>query len=296
MNLAPIVIFVYNRLDLTEQTIFALQENILAKDSELFIFSDAAKNEQDITNVHDVRKFIYTINGFKKVTIIEREANFGLAKSIIFGVTDIVNKYGKVIVLEDDLLTSKYFLMYMNESLELYKDDLNVASIHGYIYPIENLPNTFFIKGADCWGWATWSRSWKFFEEDGQKLLSELNKRKLQKEIDFNNSFNFVKMLKAQIKGKNNSWAVRWYISAYLNNMLTLYPGKSYVHNIGFGNNSTHCSENTKKFDIELNQEFNLSRIDVQEDVNSRKKMEAYFLSIKPTIFSRILAKFRNFF
>ena len=154
-------------------------------------------------------EYIKNINGFKRVTIIEREKNWGLANSIIDGVTKIVNEYGKIIVLEDDLVTSPYFLKFMNEALEIYNDEPNVASIHGYIYPIVNLPETFFIKGADCWGWATWKEKWSIFEADGKKLLDELQNRKLQNEADFNGSYGFTQMLKDQIDGKNNSWAVR---------------------------------------------------------------------------------------
>ena len=171
MNLTPIVLFVYDRPDHVRQTVEALKKNVLALDSELFIYSDAAKNKNGEDKVNKVRQYIKNIDGFKKVTIFERKKNLGLAGSIIDGVTKIVNDYGKVIVLEDDLVTSPFFLKYMNQALELYKYEVRVASIHGYIYPIENLPETFFIKGADCWGWATWRNKWSIFESNGQKLL-----------------------------------------------------------------------------------------------------------------------------
>ncbi|WP_223155714.1 glycosyltransferase, partial [Campylobacter concisus] len=240
-DLAPIVLFVYNRLDHTKQTLEALLANELANQSEIFIYSDAAKSRNDEIKVAEVREYIKKVSGFKKVTIIQRERNFGLASNIIDGVTKIVNEYGKIIVLEDDLITSPYFLSFMNKGLELYKGEPRVASIHGYVYPIDGLPETFFIKGADCWGWATWSDKWSIFEPNGQKLLDEIRKLKLEKEIDFNGSYGFVKMLKSQIVGKNNSWAIRWYASTFLNGMLTLYPGKSYVQNIGFDSQATHC-------------------------------------------------------
>ena len=212
-HLAPIVLFVYNRPWHTQQTIEALQKNELASESELFIYADGAKNNKANEKVKEVRNYIKTVDGFNKVTIIERENNWGLADSIIDGVTQTVNKYGRVIVLEDDLVTSSYFLRFMNDALEVYKDNNEVASIHGYLYPIDNMigvPDTFFIKGADCWGWATWARSWELFELNGQKLLDELQYKKLQKEADFNNSYGYSRMLKDQINGKNNSWAIRW--------------------------------------------------------------------------------------
>ena len=105
-----------------------------------------------------------------------KEKKFGLAKSIIDGVGKVLDLHEKIIVLEDDLVTSPYFISFMNEALIMYKDEPKVASIHGYIYPIEGLPDSFFIKGADCWGWATWQEKWKIFETDGKKLLNELKK------------------------------------------------------------------------------------------------------------------------
>ena len=112
-----------------------------------------------------MRKYITTVSGFKSLNIIERDINMGLSKSIITGVTEICDKYGKVIVLEDDHVTSPYFLQYMNDGLRAYEHDEDVISIHGYIYPLgDKLPETFFIRGADCWGWATWKTSWAIYE------------------------------------------------------------------------------------------------------------------------------------
>jgi hypothetical protein len=140
-------------------------------------------------------------------TVIERNRNWGLAESIIDGVTRVVNEFGRVIVVEDDLVTSIYFLQYMNEVLNLYEKEEKVASIHGYVYPIDGLPETFFLRGADCWGWATWKDKWALFEPDGTKLLDELKKRKLTKRFDFNGSYPFSLMLANQVSGKNDSWA-----------------------------------------------------------------------------------------
>ena len=288
---SPIVLFVYNRPYHTRQIVEALQKNELASESELFIYSDAPKNENSISKVNEVREYIKTVDGFKKVTIIEREKNWGLANSIIDGVTKIVNKYGKIIVLEDDLVTSKYFLRFMNEALGMYKDEPKVASIHGYIYPIEDLPETFFIKGADCWGWATWKEKWAIFEVDGQKLLNELKIRKLQKEADFNNSYGYSKMLQDQIDGKNNSWAVRWYMSAFLRDMLTLYPGQSYVQNIGFDCEGTHCKSETNIFNADIAKEILIKKVEVAENLKARKKIENFLFSIRPKLLQKIKLK-----
>ena len=291
---APIVLFVYNRPWHTQQTVEALQKNKLASESELFIYSDDAKNDDARVSVDEVRKYIDNITGFKKITVIKRDKNWGLANSIIDGVTKIVNEYGRIIVLEDDLVTSPYFLKYMNTALDFYKNEKSVISIHGYIYPIENLPNSFFIKGADCWGWATWKNKWDMFEPDGQKLLNELKYRNLEKEADFNNSYGFTRMLKQQIKGKNNSWAVRWYMSAFLRDMLTLYPGKSYVQNIGNDDSGTHCSA-SDIFRVELSMRNNSNRLELVENSDNRKKMEIFFHSINGTFIQKLKTRIKRF-
>jgi hypothetical protein len=298
-HLAPIVLFVYNRPWHTQQTIEALQKNELASESELFIYADGAKNNKANEKVKEVRNYIKTVDGFNKVTIIERENNWGLADSIIDGVTQTVNKYGRVIVLEDDLVTSSYFLRFMNDALEVYKDNNEVASIHGYLYPIDNMigvPDTFFIKGADCWGWATWARSWELFELNGQKLLDELQYKKLQKEADFNNSYGYSRMLKDQINGKNNSWAIRWYMSCFLQNKLTLYPKRSYIQNIGNDDSGTHCSQTDQFFvDVLSHEPMQLNKVAVvSEDANAREYMEKYFRSIKQNLLTKIFKKIKR--
>jgi len=275
------------------QTVKALQQNELANESELFIYSDAPANENSVKKVNEVRNYIHTIKGFRKITILEREKNWGLANSIIDGVTDIVNKYGKIIVLEDDLVTSPMFLKFMNEALEIYKDEDKVASIHGYVFPINNLPDTFFIKGADCWGWATWDRAWRHFEPDGKKLLKEINRKNLKKEVDFNNSYGYVRMLKNQIRGKNSSWAIRWSMSVFLKEMLTLYPSVSYVQNIGDDSSGRHCGP-SDVYRVQLNKDIKISKIDLLEDVNSRKKFQIFFNSIKQNLVKKSNSKIKE--
>ena len=145
MKLAPVILFAYNRPNHIKRTIDSVLKNKEARESDLFVFSDAPKREDDKLKVEQLRKYLYTVNQFHSVTIIEREFNYGLGKNIIDGVTKIVQTYGKVIVLEDDLIVSPYFLEYMNEGLDIYENDDKVISIHGYVYPVkEKLPETFF--------------------------------------------------------------------------------------------------------------------------------------------------------
>lgn len=280
-KLSPVVLFVYNRPWHTQQTIESLKNNELALQSDLIIFSDGPKNEQTITNVQKVREYIKTINGFKSLQIIERKDNFGLANSIIDGVTDVINQHSKIIVVEDDLVTSQFFLQYMNEGLEKYVNDDQVISIHGYSYPTqERLPEAFFLRGADCWGWATWKRGWDLFNPNGIELLDELKKRKLTKEFDFNDSYPYTKMLKNQINGKNDSWAIRWYASAFLADKLTLYPGRSLVHNIGNDNSGRHFGMTTA-YDAKLSdQPIDLTGVPIEECKHAKQIIMVYFHAI----------------
>ncbi len=295
MTLAPIVLFVYNRLWHTQQTVAALQKNELAAESELFIYSDGPKHRRDEEQVKAVREYIRTVNGFKRVTVIERDRNFGLAENIIDGVTAVVHQYGRIIVLEDDIVTSACFLTFMNQALNLYEHDENVASIHGYIYPIAGLPDTFFIRGADCWGWGTWQRAWDIFEADGAKLLITLKQRGLSHAADFNGCYGYTRMLKDQIAGRNYSWAVRWYMSAFLKGMLTLYPGKSLVQNIGTDCSGTHCGQ-TDQFHVGLHEQPVLYKIDIREDQLSKNKIADFLKSTQRNFFQKIISQIKQVF
>ena len=292
MNLSPIVLFVYNRPNHTRQTIEALQKNELAKDSELFIYSDAPKNKEVEKQVKEVRDYIKTINGFKKVTIIEREKNYGLAKNIIEGVTKIVNEYGKIIVLEDDLITTPYFLKFMNDALDFYKDESKVMHISGYIYPINNegLNDVFFIKPTSCWGWATWKRAWKFFKKDVDFYLKVFNK-KMIKDFNLNNSYDYFSQIIDNKKGKINTWAIFWYASVYLNGGLSLHSKESFVRNIGFDGLGVHCGK-SNVFDVNIKNSFDIKfTTKIEEDLKARKRIEEYFRKIGPPFYKKFLIK-----
>jgi hypothetical protein len=231
---APIALFVFNRLEHSRRTVDALRANEHAAQSDLFVFCDGARDAKDVSSVASVREFVRGITGFRSCTVIESEKNRGLAASIIGGVTEVLGRHPRVIVMEDDLVTSPFFLRYMNEGLDYYEADERVASIHGYVYPtLLPLPETFFLRGADCWGWATWRRGWALFNPNGSELLAGLRTLGLTREFDFDGAFQYTAMLQDQISGANNSWAIRWYASTFLANKVTLYPGRSLVINIG---------------------------------------------------------------
>lgn len=296
-KLAPIALFVYRRRDCTQQTVEALQANILAAESELIIFSDAAKNKNTVNDVQQVRKYIKTISGFLSVTLIEREKNLGLANSIISGVSEIVQRYGKIIVVEDDLVTSKYFLQFMNDGLQKYEQDERVISIHGYCYPVQKkLPETFFLRGADCWGWATWKRAWNIFEPNGEKLLQQIKEKNLQQQFNFNNTYQFTKMLKRQVRNEIDSWAIRWNASAFVQNKLTLYPGVSLVDNIGGSTDATHTFS-VKEFRQPVAQvPIQLTDIPIEESTIAKTLYEEYFREIQPSLLNRALMRCRKYF
>jgi len=243
-DLAPILIFVYNRPEHTRLVLESLSRNFLAGQSELYIYADAAKNESDRSDVEKVRSFIQSINGFAKVSITERNKNIGLANNIIDGVTKVVNQYGKVIVLEDDLILSPYFLQFMNEALEVYKNDEKIGHVHACeFFMNDNLPDTFLTTFIGSWGWGTWDRAWRYFNPDGTYLLNQLKDKQLTRAFDLNNSYGFTKMLRNQIKGLNNSWAIRWNASLFLKNCYALNVGKSLVRNVGFDGSGTNCGD-----------------------------------------------------
>ena len=242
MTCAPILLFVYNRPEHTRRCIESLTRNALAANSTLYIYADGAKDTTQQSAVDEVRSYLRTISGFKTVNLIERKDNWGLARNIIDGVTTQVNRYGKVIVLEDDLVVAPYFLQFMNDALETYKDEPKVGHIQACDFTQDpSLPDTFLIKWTGSWGWATWERAWKHFNPDGKALLEELEQRKLTYTFDFNGKYGFTRMLRRQIEGKNNSWAIRWNASLFLKDILSLNVGRSLVQNEGFDGSGTNC-------------------------------------------------------
>lgn len=255
MKLAPILLFAFNRPAHLTRTLSYLAKNRLASESELKIYIDGPRHEGDATLVSEVTAISRQQKGFKEIQVVTREANLGLAKSIISGVSEAFISSDRIIVLEDDLITSPYFLDFMNDGLEKYSVEERICSIHGYSYPLQQpLPNHYFLRGGDCWGWATWRRAWKNFNPDGRALLSELTAKKLIFQFDADGSYPFTRMLKEQIQGINSSWAIRWRAATFLKNQLTLYPGRSLVQNIGFDGSGTH-SDISSHYDTLLSQE-----------------------------------------
>lgn len=249
--LAPIVLFAYNRPLHTEETLAALMKNDLADQSTLFIYADGAKEnatEKEIENIEAVRNIIRSKKWCGTVNIIESSYNKGLAISIVEGVTSVVNKYDKVIVLEDDIVTSKGFLRYMNDALDMYESNHRIMSVSGFMFPInsESLPDVFCYSANTCWGWATWKRAWKYFDFDIQKIYNQLE----NSNVDWRkfNAFQhtaFQEQVMHNLSGKIKTWAVKWHAAIYLNKGTVLHPKISLVKNIGFDGTGVHCNQDS---------------------------------------------------
>ncbi|MBU5216408.1 glycosyltransferase [Bacillus albus] len=259
--LAPVIIFVYNRPEHTIQTIEALSKNELARESNIFIFSDAAKNEESVEKVKVVRDYIESVKEkkhFKSFTITKSEVNKGLAKSVIHGVSEIISKYGKVIVLEDDLITAPDFLTYMNDALDYYCNLEKVWSISGYNIPIafpKDYKSEIYYSYRGCsWGWATWKNRWDQVDWDVKDYVEFKSSRRLKNRFN-RGGRDMANMLDSQMEGIIDSWAIRWCYTQSKRNLLTVYPVKSRVKNIGLDGSGTH-SGITAHYNVEIHKNF----------------------------------------
>lgn len=279
MKLSPVLLYVYNRPQHLRRCVESLLDNELAKESEVFIFSDAAKDVEDAEAVSQVRQYIHSLSGFGKIHITERDENWGLARSIIDGVTTVISEYGRVIVVEDDLVVAPYFLQFMNDALEMYKDEERVGHIQACDFTNDtSLPDTFLIKWTGSWGWATWDRAWKHFNPDGKELLWNLEAGHLTRQFDFNGRYGFTRMLRRQIEGKNNSWAIRWNASLFLMDMLSLNVGKSLVQNTGFDGSGTNCGGGGLYASTLYEQPLPVEKISpIEENLEARAAYERYY-------------------
>ncbi|WKN40441.1 glycosyltransferase [Tunicatimonas pelagia] len=291
---APIALFAYKRLDTLKRTVSALQQNVLARESDLFIFSDAAKTQADELAVNNIRDFLKTIEGFRSIRISEAKANQGLAKSIISGATEVLNSYDTVIVLEDDLAVSSNFLSFMNQCLSFYSNYPEVLSVSGYTMPME-VPedysyDVYAFPRVSSHGWATWKSKWVGIDweiKDFDKFKQSATNRK-----DFrSHGSDLYRMLSRQMQGKIDSWAIRWQYHLYKEKLFTIYPTISKVENIGFGAGATHTTgfdRFTTKLDKSDSTAFQLL-----PNVASNKKIHEQFMDFY-SVKSRGIAKLKQ--
>lgn len=254
-DLAPIVLFVHNRPWHTEQTVKSLRENEFATESDLVIYSDDAKSEKDKDPVKKVRNFVEKITGFKSIKIIKRKGNFGLAKSVISGINEIFKTYNKVIVVEDDIVSAKSFLQFMNEALDIYENDEKIFSVSGYTFPFkipkDYADDIFISYRSSSWGWGTWKGRW--LKVDWEiKDYEEFKKDKIAQMLFNRGGEDLTPMLRSQMNAKVDSWAIKWAYAHFKNNAYCLFPVQSKIKNIGTDSSGTH-SDTTDKFDVMIN-------------------------------------------
>jgi hypothetical protein len=259
MELAPILLFVYARPEETLKTVESLSKNYLAVESDLFIFSDGPKSDKLIGAVNNVRSFIKSVNGFKSIRIIERERNYGLANSIISGVSEVFNTYDKVIILEEDLITSKNFLDFVNNSLNRYENVKKVFSVTGYTYQLD-IPkgycyDNYFTPRCESLGWGTWKDRWIKADWEVTDFKSFIKDKSALNKFDSVGA-DLIGMLLKQRLGKLDSWAVRWCYAHFRNNAYCSYPIKSKVVHIGEGGEATHVKREVKILDTEIDTEL----------------------------------------
>jgi len=291
-KLAPIVLFVYNRPEHTKRTVESLLNNTLVSKSTLLIFSDGAKSDEDILAVDAVRNFIKTIKGSNKIEIIEREKNFGLANSVIVGVNEVISLFGKAIVLEDDMISSPYFLKYMNEVLNYFEDDQRIFSVTGYTFPIKipgNYKHPLYLSPrSSSWGWGTWKNRWEKADWEINDFQSFINDKSRVDSFNLGGD-DLTRMLKNSISRKVDSWSIKWTYTHFLNNAYCVYPVKSRIKNIGADESGVHTIK-TKKYDVEL--ELNDMELKVIEVLHPNEEILRNFRKFfRKNIFSTVIQK-----
>lgn len=290
------MLFVFARPEHTRRTIESLAANELADKSELIIYSDGPRNENDVQAVNSVRELINTLSGFKSIKVIERKENYGLAKNIIEGVTDACESYGRAIVLEDDIVTSKSFLSFMNNALDYYESVPEVMHISGSSYPINEFCShgTYFLHLPLCWGWATWERAWTSFRKD-LSVMDFFDKKKMQ-HFNFDGSYNYWQQLELNKQSKINTWFVFWYATLFLRKGLSLFPCKSLANNIGFDGTGVHCASD-ERYRMTAN-EVNIvvGDIPLRESSEGYRTHVEYFKTLKVNVFARGISKVKSCF
>ncbi len=285
MELAPVIMFVYNRADHFSATYKALAACKEAKDSELFIFSDGAKNSEGKASVEEVRaavKAVLNSGDFKKTTLIESENNKGLAASVISGVTQVINRYGRVIVIEDDCVASPHLLSYLNAALKKYESNKKIGSISGYS-PDLKLPANYnedvYLANRSCsCTWATWADRWQGIDWELTDMKAFYSSPSLIKKLNSNGSDRFIRLYR-QTKGNGTSWSVRFGAHLVKNSQATVYPRYSYIANIGCDKSGVHSTdEDAEKMRVDLSKALENPRLnDIEINPQIQKILKKHY-------------------
>jgi hypothetical protein len=290
---SPIVLFTFKRLQTLKMTIAALRVNSLAADTDLIIYSDGPKIQEDEPGIREIRKYLKTITGFKSVCIRESKTNKGLALSVINGVSEVMVEYHKAIVLEDDLITSTNFLQYMNQALDHYKENSQVLSISGYSPIISGLDNdeVYYTQRASSWGWACWEDRWD--KIDWHSIRYEDFKTDIRAKWRFNKMGSDMSlMMKRQMRGNIDSWAIRFCFHQFQNNLFSVYPSLSKIQNLGFADkNATNTLQKYNRFQSEFDLTNNLI-FNFDGEVKLKQELIGQFIrdnSIKMRLLNKVL-------
>jgi hypothetical protein len=289
---APIAIFAYRRPEHVNRLIDSLLQNAPFACSPVVVFCDGARDEHDQVAVAQTRAVIRERLG-SRAEIIESNVNNGLARSIIAGVTQLCSLYGRVIVLEDDLVLHPGCLDFLNAALGHYADDSRVYHVNAYRYPVPTGSTPTFSRLPSSWGWATWQRAWGDFEPDASKLERLLRAQRLSRALDFGGTFPYYRMLKLQVLGKVDSWAIRWYASVLLRGGLALVPNAAQVNNRGFDNSGIHCGA-TSQYDVELGAASHDWPPTVVEDMLTYRQTQAFFRTVGGSFARRAARKLKH--
>jgi hypothetical protein len=279
---APVALFVYNRPDHTRQTLEAFARNLLADQTTLYVFADGPKPDastQDADRINETRQLVCSRQWARNIILVESAANRGLADSIVAGIGRVLREHDRVIVLEDDIVTSPGFLQYMNQALDLYAQDEAVMHVSGYMYPL-NLPapGTAFLRILSCWGWATWSRAWRHYDSDIEAHLARYNSPARIQKFNIEGHADFHRQLLDNRSGRIRSWAVRWYASWLAQGGLSLFPTQSLVKNIGHDGTGIHCVTDNR-FDTRVAESIPVERIPLKENVPLRWRINEFYRS-----------------
>lgn len=296
----PIAFFAYKRPEHTLRALESLEQNCGSKFSKLYIFCDGAISEVDRIAVEKVRKIARSRQWCGTVHVVESDHNMGLANSIIAGVTRLCDEFGRVIVLEDDLITSPYFLDYMNSALDLYEEDSRVMQVSGYMFPVKNYrpDEVFFLPFTTSWGWGTWDRAWNCFDPNMKQYNNLISNTQLVRKFNLLGAYPYSAMLKNQIDGEIDSWAIRWYLSVFMMKGFVLYPKCTLVQNIGFDGSGTHSNKNEVSVDRLCKNPLNVTTSGIVICNESFDRIREYLTSKKrsgvPSL-KKILLEVRNY-
>ena len=300
MNLAPIILFTYNRLYHTKEVLSSLAQNKLAKNSELYIFCDGikdnAKNE-NITKSKDLQSYLREFSAeskdFKRINLTIKDKNIGLADSIINGISEVVKIHKKAIILEDDIVVSKAFLDYMNESLNRYEKESKVWSISAWSYPIDSsdLGDCYFWRIPHCWGWGTWEDRWNLYERNIEWVVKNFDKKDINA-INLDGYANYFNDFLLNKNGKIKTWAIFNYLICYKFGALNLVPKIPYIKQIGFDGSGVHCGSEDFYNAKTINEKFPISfPLEIQENKIALRRIQEFHKNLKKPIILRIKNK-----